>query len=160
MTYCPKHPGSSVWRRKLWQIPEAGEVDTCAACGEPFDESLRLALLTEKPEPVTVRSFAYYRECASRTDDKGLNTPGCAMGLAGEAGELIDALKKTIYHGHVFDRAKLLNECGDVLWYLDRLAFRLGFTLDQAATENIRKLQKRYPDGFSEERSRNREDAK
>lgn len=44
-----------------------------------------------------------------------------------------------------------------MLWYLAVLAGECGLTLDDIAQANIAKLRARFPDGFSEERSRNRE---
>lgn len=78
------------------------------------------------------------------------------LGLAGEAGEVIELVKKHIGHGHSLDRQKMLIELGDVLWYVSALAGALGFTLEEVAQANIDKLKRRYPDGFSSERSQNR----
>ena len=81
------------------------------------------------------------------------------MGLSGEAGEVTDLLKKVLFHGHKLTnetRLKLVREMGDVLWYLQYGANRLGVTLLDVARENLRKLQARYPEGFDPERSRNR----
>ena len=85
--------------------------------------------------------------------DKIIN--GC-MGLCGESGECIDLLKKHMYQGHDLDAVKLLDECSDVLWYVAELATGLGVTLETIAQHNIDKLRKRYPDGFSPDRSINR----
>jgi NTP pyrophosphatase (non-canonical NTP hydrolase) len=79
-----------------------------------------------------------------------------ALGLAGEAGECADLLKKVVYFGHDLDRDKVRAELGDVLWYLAVLADACGLTLDEVAEANVAKLRKRYGDGFSEERSRGR----
>lgn len=83
-----------------------------------------------------------------------------AMGLAGEAGEVVDYLKKVCFHGHPLDKDKLAEELGDLLWYIATIANTAGLYLDNIARENIKKLQERYPDGFSEERSREREGIK
>lgn len=80
-----------------------------------------------------------------------------AYGLNGEAGEVIDLLKKHEFQGHDLSDEKLIDECGDVLWYCALLADALGFTLEQVMNRNIDKLRKRYPDGFDKARSINRE---
>lgn len=80
-----------------------------------------------------------------------------ALGLAGEVGETIDYLKKIEGHGHVLDQGTLLYEVGDVLWYLAGLCSAYGLSLEDAAEQNIIKLRRRYPDGFSRDASRNRE---
>lgn len=79
-----------------------------------------------------------------------------ACGLAGEAGEVADNLKKEVGHGHPYDAAGLLEELGDALWYLSELARIHGIALSDVAGSNIAKIRARYPDGFTEERSRNR----
>ena len=78
------------------------------------------------------------------------------FGLTGESGEVADLIKKHFGHGHVLDQDKLKKELGDVLWYLSQLAEQFGLELSDVAETNIDKLKKRYPDGFSEEASRNR----
>ena len=80
------------------------------------------------------------------------------MGLCGEAGECIDVVKKTMFQQHELDTDKLVEELGDVLWYCAELASGLGVTLEEVAMRHIGKLKKRYPEGFSAERSKNREE--
>jgi len=72
-----------------------------------------------------------------------------AMGLAGEAGEVVDLIKKHQHHGVALDREKLIREAGDVLWYLQYLCEVLQISLDDIALENVYKLRLRYPDGFN-----------
>lgn len=78
------------------------------------------------------------------------------LGVAGEAGEVADIIKKHVGHNHPLDEDKLKNELGDVLWYVADLARTLGITLSSVAEMNVAKLKKRYPDGFTSERSINR----
>lgn len=80
-----------------------------------------------------------------------------ALGVAGEAGEVADIIKKHVGHAHPLNEDKLKDELGDVLWYVADLAKTLGITLSSVAEHNVAKLQKRYPEGFSTERSINRE---
>lgn len=80
------------------------------------------------------------------------------MGLAGEAGETCDYLKKVVFHGHTLDKDKLKKELGDCLWYIATLATTAGLSLADVATANIEKLRARYPEGFDQARSINRED--
>jgi NTP pyrophosphatase (non-canonical NTP hydrolase) len=80
-----------------------------------------------------------------------------ALGLSGEAGEFADAIKKARYQGHDLDAVALSNELGDVAWYLALACDALGLSLGDVLQANIDKLQRRYPDGFSAERSRNRD---
>ena len=73
-----------------------------------------------------------------------------ALGLAGEAGEVVDEVKKILGHGKPVDVAKLINELGDVLFYADRILAFLGATLDDAMAANAAKLAARYPAGFDQ----------
>lgn len=79
-----------------------------------------------------------------------------ALGLTGESGEVAEEIKKAFYHAHPLDKERLGKELGDVLWYLAVMADSLGISLEQIARDNIEKLRRRYPEGFSEERSLNR----
>lgn len=80
------------------------------------------------------------------------------MGLCGESGEAIDIVKKHLHQGHELDSEKLINELGDIAWYLAETAYALGADLEDVLRKNIEKLEKRYPEGFDEERSMNREE--
>ena len=101
-----------------------------------------------------------YQRLAQRTSNTKTSSEKIEnglMGLNGEAGECIDILKKYRFQGHELDRTKLLDELGDVLWYIAEAASGLGITMEDIAIHNIGKLKKRYPEGFDSERSRHRE---
>lgn len=86
----------------------------------------------------------------------------CGLGLSGESGEIADRIKKILFHGHPLttdEVAKMVEELGDVLWYVARCARAIGSSLDAVAAGNVDKLAVRYPDGFSSELSRNRKEA-
>lgn len=80
------------------------------------------------------------------------------MGLAGESGECIDMVKKWRFQGHKLDFEDLAKELGDVAWYLAVTAFSIGCDLETILQMNVDKLMKRYPGGFSTERSQHREE--
>ena len=71
--------------------------------------------------------------------------PHIALGLAGEAGEIADLIKKSQYRGRELDINRLLEELGDSLWYIAYLAGYLGFTLEEVASLNYEKLSERHP---------------
>ena len=79
------------------------------------------------------------------------------MGLCGEPGEVIDIVKKHLAQGHELDKEKIVKELGDVAWYMAEIATVLDVELEDVFVQNIEKLKKRYPEGFSVEKSVNRE---
>lgn len=111
----------------------------------------------EKQSP----SMTEYQLAAMRTS----NTRGVGklingvMGLCGESGEVMDLVKKHLYQGHELDGERLVEELGDVMWYIAEVANYLGMDLGEVAYRNIEKLKRRYPDGFDRERSVERENA-
>ena len=79
------------------------------------------------------------------------------MGLCGESGEVIDIVKKHLAQGHELDKEKIVKELGDVAWYIAEIATVLDVELEDVLVQNIEKLKARYPEGFSTEKSLNRE---
>lgn len=72
-----------------------------------------------------------------------------SMGLAGEVGELVDSLKKVVFYDKALDMEHTKEEMGDILWYLQYLMNTLSVTLEEVQDSNVRKLNKRYPNGFT-----------
>ena len=81
-----------------------------------------------------------------------------AIGLAGEAGEVADYAKKVVFHGHTLEKQKIKKELGDVIWYICAVCRDMGFTLEDVMIANIEKLRERYPEGFTTDASKNRDD--
>lgn len=103
-----------------------------------------------------------YQELALRTSRNDLTSQahlmnGC-LGLAGEAGECCDLLKKHQFQDGRDIKEKMIDELGDVLWYVSETATALGVWMDDIAEHNIEKLKKRYPEGFDPEKSLHREE--
>lgn len=80
------------------------------------------------------------------------------LGLCGESGECADIVKKYLFQGHDLDVEHLAKELGDVAWYLAVTAYAIGYDLETILRLNVRKLRKRYPDGFDPEKSQNRKE--
>ncbi len=103
-----------------------------------------------------------YQQLAERTAKRGAENEAerryahFGMGIAGEAGEVCDLLKKVVFHGHSLNRDRLCKELGDVLWYVATLATTAGLSLEEVAVTNLAKIKTRYPEGFSSERSLDR----
>lgn len=73
-----------------------------------------------------------------------------AVGISGEAGELLDAIKKSWVYGKPLDMENVKEECGDILHYLQMQLFEAGLTIEDAILHNMTKLRKRYPAGYSD----------
>jgi len=71
----------------------------------------------------------------------------CTLGLAGEAGELCNKVKKAWGRGEKLDKEALEKELGDILWYLSQACFEIGANLQGTANKNLIKLLKRKADG-------------
>lgn len=99
-----------------------------------------------------------YQKLAARTL---LETPGFtlsdadimiiwnAIGLAGEAGEVCENIKKGILHQHGLDLEKVKKELGDVLWYVAALCTKFDLDMGEVMIANIDKLRQRYPQGYT-----------
>ena len=98
-----------------------------------------------------------YQRLAMKTLNPELNKKDVlingVMGLCGESGEAIDIVKKWLAQGHELDKKKLAKELGDIAWYLAETAYALEIPLEEILKANLEKLAKRYPEGFSTEKS-------
>lgn len=104
--------------------------------------------------------FNKYQELAQKTARKEINLKDrlvvAGLGIAGEAGEVAELIKKHIGQGHDLDKKNLIKELGDALWYIAELCEVLDTDIGTVAKLNIDKLEKRYPQGFETNRSINR----
>ena len=73
-----------------------------------------------------------------------------AVGISGEAGELLDAIKKTWVYGKALDHDNVIEELGDIEFYMEALRGLLGVTRDEIIAANVAKLEKRYPTGYTD----------
>lgn len=82
-----------------------------------------------------------------------------AVGIAGEAGELLDAVKKAAIYRKPIDRANVIEELGDLEFYMEGLRQGLGITREEVLEHNIAKLSKRYSSGsYSDKHAQERAD--
>lgn len=80
------------------------------------------------------------------------------LGMAGESGECCDIVKKNRFQGHELNKEHLMEEIGDVLWYVAEAASGLGVSLEEVAQYNLDKLHKRFHGNhFNKEDSIHRE---
>jgi len=99
-------------------------------------------------------NFSEYQKKSRKTagyPNAGGNFIYPTLGLAGEAGEVANKIKKIVRDdgGEVTSekRAEIEKELGDVLWYVSQIATELGLSLNGIAEENIKKLYSRLERG-------------
>jgi len=84
-----------------------------------------------------------------------------AVGIAGEAGELLDAIKKNCIYQKPLDFENIIEELGDIEFYLEGLRQALGIDRQQTLDANIVKLGKRYENHkYTNEQAQDRADKK
>lgn len=82
------------------------------------------------------------------------------LGIAGESGELVDAVKKSIIYNKPFDLVNFKEELGDILWYIALGCHAVGVDMEDIMQANIDKLKKRYPEKYSDAAAIERADKK
>lgn len=102
-----------------------------------------------------------YQKLAERTINKDLNDgereKHALFGMVGELGEILSMYQKE-YQGHAIDETHLKKELGDLLWFMAEYCTANGWEMAEIGKMNIEKLIARYPQGFTKERSLNREE--
>lgn len=101
----------------------------------------------------------YQRACLrTAPGDKSEWLENAIYGIIGEAGEIVDLVKKHKWQGHELDKHEVALELGDLFWYGSLLASDIGYELGTVMQMNEEKLRERYPEGFSKDRSINRKE--
>ena len=84
-----------------------------------------------------------------------------AIGLASEAGEFSEIVKKVVFQGKPFNdetKEHMKKELGDCLWYIAQSCMALDLSFEDLFNANIEKLSSRYPGGFDAFLSENRKE--
>jgi NTP pyrophosphatase (non-canonical NTP hydrolase) len=88
---------------------------------------------------------------ASRLSDKrAIRLLHGSCGLATEAGELLDTIKKYAFYGKEIDTVNVIEEVGDLMWYCAIILDELDVEFEDVMEKNINKLKARYGEKFSE----------
>ena len=84
-----------------------------------------------------------------------------AVGVAGEAGELLDAVKKHVIYNKPVDKENIIEELGDLEFYMQGIRANLFILRSEVLEFNIQKLTKRYSSGsYSDKEAHDRVDKK
>lgn len=79
------------------------------------------------------------------------------LGIGDESGELQGAIKKHLIYGKEFDPVNIIEEAGDLLWYLVILLDAVDSSIGHAIEVNNKKLAARYAKGFTAKEALNRD---
>lgn len=159
-----KHNTISQWEWDITQpkmdtLAQIAQILKCDLVDLLDDETAQRLRLKKMPSPKHTPGIEmnHYQAMAMRTMNHELKQRDrlaeAGLGLAGEAGEVVDHIKKHFAQGHDLDEEKIKEELGDLMWYLAYTAYILCIPLDDVAVMNIEKLNKRYPAGFEAEKS-------
>ncbi len=102
----------------------------------------------QKPK-ITLRE--YQKLCKRTVKDFGSKEREIlvwGLGIAGEAGDVASCIKKTIAHDND-QRDGIKENLGDTLWYVAMICNFFDWDLQDVLDENMEKLKKRYPNGFT-----------
>ncbi len=88
------------------------------------------------------------KKTAKKFENKEKEIFSWGLGIAGEAGDVAGCIKKTFSHNN--DQKDGIREnLGDTLWYMAMICNFFDWELSEILDENIQKLKKRYPQGFT-----------
>lgn len=89
-------------------------------------------------------NFAEYVQKLTKPLPAAEHLSHMALGVGGEAGELQDAIKKHVIYEKVTDRVNVVEELGDLAFYMQGIMNSLGITWQEIIDANYVKLGKRY----------------
>ena len=92
---------------------------------------------------------------------KAIELLHAAIGIGSESGEIQDTIKKVCIYGQPMagkHHENLIEELGDLEFYMQELRSLIGVTREETLLANIAKLEKRYPEGYSDEKAKERKD--
>jgi NTP pyrophosphatase (non-canonical NTP hydrolase) len=105
---------------------------------------------SDSVEPVNIDNFAKFCvDCFNENpmEDEILNKLHAFIGLSGESGELLELIKKQVFHSQQGNDIKFKSEFGDVLFYYLVAIKLMKIDLGDIISYNITKLKDRYPNG-------------
>lgn len=85
---------------------------------------------------------------AKKFDNPEIEIATWGLGITGEAGDIASCIKKTFAHKNDV-REGIKENIGDILWYTSMICNFFEWDLNEILNQNIEKLKKRYPEGFT-----------
>jgi hypothetical protein len=117
--------------------------------------------LNDQHADLVAKLFKRGREMQEEVTALDMEVMHAAIGIAGEAGEIIDAIKKVVIYRKCLDRENVIEELGDMEFYMEALRRRLMITREECLLANLKKLNQRYHSGsYSDQHAQERADKK
>lgn len=142
------------------QVSKDVVLDTLENCTGTlqFLDAIKKKLFYNKPNEDLDKMSSLYGDSWSNTyTPEQIDLIHAILGIATEAGELLEALTKFIDEEQDFDLVNLKEECGDIFWYQAILANSTNNTFEGIQNTVIAKLKARFPDNFTEKHANNRD---
>ena len=110
--------------------------------------------MTEIQSDLPPYTFELYQDHAMRTAKdigKVEDVLHAALGMASEAGEMASSVKAWLAYGKTLDVENIVEEMGDIMWFIALMCKSLDVPMEVVAVNNIAKLYERYPEKYSDE---------
>lgn len=146
----------------LTQAVGTAEMDNPKFADRVLDLCSRVEVVLRGPEHdhnMMVKELAKpSADLARESNARKLDLNHMALGIAGEAGEIVDAIKKHTIYNQLLDVPHLCEELGDLEFFLSHLRELAGLSRSEILEANVKKLRARYGDRFTNEAAKERAD--
>lgn len=87
------------------------------------------------------------RDIMANLGERHIGVLHAVLGISGESGELLDAVKKHVIYDKPLDYTNVVEELGDIMFYITMFCNEIGIELNEVISSNRAKLEKRYHEG-------------
>lgn len=106
------------------------------------------------PKKINLKEYQkFVKTIAKKFENRNEEIMTWGLGISGEAGDVASCIKKTFAHEN--DQTSGIREnIGDTFWYMVAICNFFGWDIEEIIGENMAKLKKRYPKGFTTKKAR------
>lgn len=106
------------------------------------------------PKKINLKEYQkFVKKVAKKFENQNEEIMAWGLGISGEAGDVASCIKKTFAHEN--DQTLGIREnIGDTFWYMTAICNFFGWDIEEIIGENIEKLKKRYPKGFTTQKAK------
>lgn len=139
--------------------PNSNTIDKLTIAQDHFDAHHGMGYGTPVERQVNIAHTNLVQRLFKPMDNKQDMLLHAVVGISGEAGELLDAIKKHVYYDKELDIENVIEELGDLQFYIQAVMQLINVTDATVKAMNIHKLEQRYPSGqYSNEQAQARAD--